>query len=1046
MRRLAWIAALHCAAVLAQPGHETVLDDFAALSPWSVEASEGVKASLRPASGPEGPALCLDFDFGIVSGYAIARRRLPLGYPPNFELAFDLRGDARPNELQLKLVDAGGENVWWFHRPDFAFPHEWQPMRIRKRDVSFAWGPAADHALSHTESVELAVARGQGGGAGSVCMDRLVLRELAPAARAPREAVVEEWESDPADGKQATLTIDLEAQREFGGLMLRWLPGRHASSYGVELSDDNRQWRTVREVTKGGGGFDPMMLPDSQARYIRVRMRDGPGKTYLLSRVDVLDVDSGATPNAFFQAVARGAPRGRYPRGFSGEQSYWTVLGIDGGLSQGLLSEDGALEARAGEAAIEPMLLEDGKLVTWADMEAAHSLGDGYLPIPTAQLRHAGLTLRVTAFGDGDREASQVVARYAVENRTSAAKQVTLVLALRPFQVNPPAQFLNSPGGVARAHAAAWDGTSLVIDGAARYYPLEKPDEAFAAPFQSGNLPVLLLAREHPTATSVVDPEGFASAALLYRLDIPAGGSRSVGLVAPLAGVPTLPRGDPETWLDAREAMVASQWREKLGRVAISAPEAATPLVQTLRSALAQILIDRSGPALQPGTRAYARSWIRDGALMSDALLRMGHPEAVREFAGWFAPHLYPSGKVPCCADARGSDPVPENDSPGEWLHLVDSYYAYTRDKAWLAAMWPGVSRAEAYMESLRVQSRLDAPESMFAGLMPPSISHEGYSDKPAWSYWDDFWALAGYRGAARIAKALARSREARDFARHGDELQRDLVRSIEASRAAHRVTYIPGSADRGDFDATSTTIALSPADGQSFLPAPWLDATFDRYWSDFTDRRDGKRQWDAYTPYELRNVGAFARLGWRERAAVLLDFFMAGRRPAGWNQWAEVVGRDERTPRFVGDMPHGWVASDYIRSVLDLFAYERDADGSLVLAAGIPLGWLEGPGISVERLRTRWGSLSYSLRREGERVVLTLPKGNALPPGGWKLAWPLAGAAECGQVSGAAWKKGASEIRIARAPARVLVWTDAHCVSSRDANASNGPLGLHAR
>ncbi|HSS27769.1 MAG TPA: discoidin domain-containing protein [Usitatibacter sp.] len=984
MRRIAWVAAFHCAAAFGQPGQETLLDDFADVSPWTVEASEGVKASLRAAKGPAGAALCIDFDFGKVSGYAIARRRLPLTYPANFELDFDIRGDAPPNALQLKLVDASGENVWWREWREFGFPRDWQPMRVRKRDVSFAWGPSADHALAKTESIELAVARGQGGGAGSACIDRLALRELAPAVDAPREAVVEEWESDPADGKQATLTIDLEAQREFGGLLLRWLPGRQASSYVVELSDDDRQWRKVRDVTRGGGGIDPMWLPDSQARYIRVRMRDGPGKTYFLARVDVLDLASGATPNAFFEAIARIAPRGRYPRAFSGEQPYWTVVGIDGGLSQALFSEDGALEAHANAPAIEPMLLDRGRLVTWSAMEASHSLADDFLPIPTATLRHDDVTLQVTAFCDGERDAAQVVTRYAVENHGTAAKQVTLVLALRPFQVNPPEQFLNSPGGVARAQAVAWDGTALIVDGAARYYPLDKPDEAFAAPFQSGNLPVLLLASAHPTTTSIVDPEGFASAALLYRLDVPAGGSRSVGMVAPLAGVPTLPRGDPAAWVDARRDAVAALWREKLGRVAISAPKAAKPIVDTLRSALAQVLIDRAGPALQPGTRAYARSWIRDGALMSDALLRMGHPEPVREFADWFAPHLYPGGKVPCCVDARGSDPVPENDSHGEWIHLVDSYYAQTHDKAWLATMWPGIARTESYMESLRVQSRLDAPQAMFAGLMPPSISHEGYSDKPAWSYWDDFWALAGYRGAARIAQALGHGREARAFTKSGGEFQRDLLRSIEASRAAHQVDFIPGSADRGDFDATSTTIALSPAGGQAFLPAPWLDATFERYWRDFTERREAKRTWDAYTPYELRNVGAFVRLGWRERANALLDFFMAGRRPAGWNQWAEVVGRQDRAPRFVGDMPHGWVASDYIRSVLDLFAYERDDGRSLALAAGVPLAWLEGDGIAVEGLRTPWGRIGYSLRRDGASYVVAIPRSSAVPPGGF--------------------------------------------------------------
>jgi hypothetical protein len=410
-------------------------------------------------------------------------------------------------------------------------------------------------------------------------------------------------------------------------------------------------------------------------------------------------------------------------------------------------------------------------------------------------------------------------------------------------------------------------------------------------------------------------------------------------------------------------------------------PPQGEPIARTLRTALAHILIERDGPALQPGTRAYARSWIRDGALMSDALLRMGHPGAVREFADWFAPHLFASGKVPCCVDRRGADPVPENDSHGEWIHLVTRYFEYTRDVEWLRAKWPGLSRALAYMDRLRAGERGD-----YAGLLAPSISHEGYSDRPAYSYWDDFWGLAGYRDAARAAAALGLYEEAGAIASRRDAFEVDVLRSIRASMARHRIAFVPGSADRGDFDATSTTIALSPG-SLEHAPRAALAATFERYWEEVVARRDGRRDWDAYTPYEWRTVGSFIRLGWRERARGLVDFFMAGRRPAAWNQWAEVVGKEPRKARFVGDMPHAWVGADFIRSALDMFAYERESEASLVLAAGVPREWLEGPGISVSGLRTRWGRVDYSLRLEQSGVVIAIGAATALPPDGLFVA-----------------------------------------------------------
>ena len=221
---------------------------------------------------------------------------------------------------------------------------------------------------------------------------------------------------------------------------------------------------------------------------------------------------------------------------------------------------------------------------------------------------------------------------------------------------------------------------------------------------------------------------------------------------------------------------------------------------------------------------------------------------------------------------------------------------------------------------------------------------------------------------------------------------------------ARHRIDFVPGSADRGDFDATSTTIALSPG-GLEHPPREALAATFERYWQEFVARRDGKRDWDAYTPYEWRTVGSFIRLGWRERAQALVDFFMADRRPAAWNQWAEVVGKDPRKPRFVGDMPHAWVAADFIRSALDMFAYARERDGALVLAAGVPEAWLEGSGISVAGLRTPWGRVDYSLRREGARFVIVIAADTVIPPGGLVVRCSEGG-----------------ETRITRIPSRTII------------------------
>ena len=1046
---VAWSTLL--AAQPAAPAAARILERFDAPGSWEVRVSDGVRASVHPAAGPAGAALRLDFDLGGTAGYAAARRALPLDLPPNYEISFYLRAEAPVNELQVKLVDATGDNVWWFHRPDYEFPREWRLVKIKKRQIEFAWGPTSDRTLRHAATIEFVVNAGRGGGSGSVFVSELALRELppdsgvvpVPSAQAssslpgagPTLALdgdpATAWTSDRAAGKAQSLTIDLGQAREFGGLMLRWQRGAFASRYDVLFSDDGERWQAVETVSDGSGGPDALRLPDAETRFVRLALLDGPADNYSLAEVEIKDLAFGATPNAFVAALAREAPRGTYPRGFSGEQPYWTLVGVDGGEETGLLSEDGALEVARGGFSIEPFVVADAHVATWADIQAQPFLVDGYLPMPGVRLQDPRWELRVTAFAAGARARSQLVARYDLTNRTASPLTLSLVLAVRPFQVNPPAQFLNIVGGVSTIRDIAWNGAALSVDGVRKVFPLRPPDRVGAFSFRAGPVP-RVLGGDWRDAHSVHDDAGFASAVLAYRVTLAPHGRERFGIVVPLSGPATAPAIDvtpggrsQAAWLEREERAVAASWKQKLNRVAIRAPREAQPLLDTLRTALAHLLITRDGSMLRPGTRSYARSWIRDGAMISESLLRLDHASVAADYMRWYAPHQFQNGKIPCCVDRRGADPVPENDSPGEFIFLAAEIYRYTHDRALLEAMWPHVESAARYLETLRQSERTEAnlaPEKRaFYGMLPASISHEGYAAKPMHSYWDDFWAAKGYDAAHAIAVALGHD-DASRFSTQREQFRRDLVASLDAAAAAHRIAYLPGSAELGDFDPTSTSIAFAPRGAAQDLPRALVHSTYERYWREFNDRRDGRTAWEDYTPYELRNVATFVRLGWRDRAHELLEFFLAGRRPAAWNQWAEVVGRDARQPRFVGDMPHAWVASDFIRSMLDLFAYERDADRALVLGAGIPAQWLQGRGIGVEGLRTPYGPLSYSLRQQGSRTLLHLASGAHVPPGGFVLLWPDARAPRSTRVNGKLVRWQNRELAIHELPAEVVV------------------------
>jgi hypothetical protein len=940
----------------ASAAHAAVLDDMKDASPWTATASDQVKANLR--RDPKDDSLCLDYDFAGVSGYAVLRRELPLDWPTDFALTTPLKGSSKANDVQIKFIDASGDNVWWINRPALPLPDTLTDTTFKRRHISFAWGPTPDRTLKHSRFIEFVVVAGQqGGGAGHLC--------IGPLSLEPRDPAPATWPEPKRTRGAAEFTLDFHTLREFNGL---WFAS--GTPTRVEVSDDNRRWKLLSARPARA-----LFLGEQEWRWLRVRYE---GKKP--PEVELRDAAQWPDRNAAVAEVAKSLPRGELPRAFLGEQNYWTVAGVDGGAQRsGLVSEDGAIELTRGGPSIEPVVrLADGRLVTWAQVRTEHRLVEHALPV--VQWRHADVELRVEAGADGPAQAPQLLARYTLRNPTAKPQRYSLLLVLRPWQVNPPQQFLSTPGGISPLPQLGWADGQLSAAGL-NLKPRELPSAVRAAPWSSGTGLAALL--QAPPLTQLADAEGLPSILMLFDLELEPGEARAIGWVAGSGAV------DPAA-LDTRLAVAAAQWRDRLGRLELSLPPQAQPVVDTMRAALAQMLMSRDGPALRPGTRSYARSWIRDGAMMVAGLVRMGEVRAAREFVDWFAGYIFDSGKVPCCVDQRGADPVVENDSHGQYLFAVAELWRHTQDRALLQRHWPRVQRVMGWMEGLRQSERQAGADPRFKGLMPPSISHEGYSDKPAYSYWDDFWALRGYKDAVQMAEALGEAATARRWSAHRDEFEAELAASIAATAQHYQLDHIAGAADRGDFDATSTTMALNPAQAEHKLPPTLLRGTFDRYVKEADARIRGAKAWKDYTPYELRNVSALVRLGRVDDAHRLLAWFFTHQRPAGWNQWAEVVLPDAREARFLGDMPHAWISSDYLRAALDLLAYEREATGSLVLGAGLSPAWRAAGDIVVTGLSTAWGRLDYRLlKRADGGWTLHIDRRPERLPGELRLAWP---------------------------------------------------------
>ncbi len=553
MSRLPLLAAL---VVLAGTASGAVIN-LEEPSAWSAHPADGVELQLSDDDG----ALRLDFDFEG-GGYAIARRNVSLDLPENYAIRFKLKGDAPVNHLELKLVDAGGENVWWHVRRDVQWPTRWHRFVTKMRHISFAWGPDFAEKPQHVAAIEFAVTAGQGG-KGTLWIDDMevvplplpsnppppILVKATSAAEghpagAVRDADAATYWTPTADDRVPMLTLDLQEVREYGGVTLHWGEGGQPAGLRVEISQDGGGWGTIARVPGVTMDRSDIYLPETESRFLRVRLpRDGDTQPRVTA-VELRSLDWSASRDAFFSNLAREARSGLYPPGFQGEPTTWTVVGVDHDSREGLLGAGGAVEAGPGQFSVEPFLWTDGRLQTWHDGTRMPDLIEGDLPLPQVVRAHGPWRLKVTALGTGEPEASALLVRYRLENTGDRAAEARLFLAVRPFQVNPPVQFLNIQGGEAPIASIGLEGDAIVVDGVPRVTLLEPPDAFGARPFAGGD--VVLNELQHgrwPADASARDDFRAASAVAAYDVSLAAGAVREIDIWIPLH--PGLSPGKP---------------------------------------------------------------------------------------------------------------------------------------------------------------------------------------------------------------------------------------------------------------------------------------------------------------------------------------------------------------------------------------------------------------------------------------------------------------------------------------------------------------------
>ena len=202
--------------------------------------------------------------------------------------------------------------------------------------------------------------------------------------------------------------------------------------------------------------------------------------------------------------------------------------------------------------------------------------------------------------------------------------------------------------------------------------------------------------------------------------------------------------------------------------------------------------------------------------------------------------------------------------------------------------------------------------------------------------------------------------------------------RSLRISARSIRLTaeglgrgLIPGSADREDFDPTSTSIAFEPCRVEDVLPSEFLSRTYDLAADRIT--QIGAPDFKAnYTPYSLPRPQRLCVPGSdRRRRSVCSRSCSQGRRPQGWRGWAEVVWGEPRAPEYIGDMPHTWIGAEFATAIRRMLL--RENAGALELFRAVPDEWWRGDGIKLRQLPTAFGLVDLKAARDESRATIEL-------------------------------------------------------------------------
>jgi GH15 family glucan-1,4-alpha-glucosidase len=383
---------------------------------------------------------------------------------------------------------------------------------------------------------------------------------------------------------------------------------------------------------------------------------------------------------------------------------------------------------------------------------------------------------------------------------------------------------------------------------------------------KTGRLPGSDFARGKVTAGLVqelelTDSDGAAAGALL----ISAASSET-------EAVKRVEQGRKLTPLQRKGDAVNDFWKERLVKVALPAPGDKRIRSLALNS-IKLILLGYSkdsgaGVASISTQPPYGLDWQRDGAFTNLALIKAGFPDLVRKRnLFWARVQSQPGHKIPRVPEgnwasnyyADGTPGFPivwwEIDETGWALWSLAGYFEETRDRAYLAEVYPAIRRAADFLV------RFKDPKT---GL--PKKAHEDDNPLTRQSTHGAVPCYLGLKHAAMAAEAMGDPESKAKWERRAEELKQAILENFY-DPVCGRWVYWARDKGRCAVGGAGSDAGLLLWPGELFAPGdPRAEQAAEQAWQALEPSFTGKRNRGMYEPYGLLILAHY----WKDRPEKL--------------------------------------------------------------------------------------------------------------------------------------------------------------------------------